>query len=102
MALLTLVRSAPIKAEMTFNITQPGLFQMNIKLLKYVKEEGYCCMWAWLETNKAKPSSDIMDELGKVCTSRALRYHRAAHRNGKVSCEELLKCLKLMESRKTP
>jgi len=67
---------------------------MNIKLLKYVKEEGYCCMWAWLETNKAKPSSDIMDELGKVCTSRALRYHRASHKKGETLCEELSKCLK--------
>ena len=67
---------------------------MNIKLLKYVKIEGYCCMWAWLEANRSKLTSVIMKDIAGVVTVRALRYHRADHRRGETSCDQLPSCLK--------
>lgn len=67
---------------------------MNVKLLKYIRAEGYCCLWAWLETNRAKLTSVIMEELEVVCTNRALQYHRASHRHGETKCEGVEQCLK--------
>ena len=67
---------------------------MNEKLIKFVREEGFCCLWAWLEANKSKLTSELMKELGTTCGSRALRYHRADHRRKQTECEGLEKCLK--------
>lgn len=67
---------------------------MNQKLLPYIKDQGFCCLWAYLEANRAKLTSVLMSELDSVCTSRALRHHRADHRAGETKCEGLEKCLK--------
>ena len=68
---------------------------MNEKIVKYAKAEGFCCLWAFLEANRSKYTSTIMeDELKGVCTDRALRHARAKHRNGELRCEKLETCLK--------
>ena len=68
---------------------------MNQKLAKYVKDEGYCCLWAWLEANRAKLTSVLIKEIGPVCTPRALQQNRAKHRAKILQCEGLGKCLKI-------
>ena len=67
---------------------------MNNKLLPYIKREGYCCLWAWLEANRGKLTSQLEKQIGSVCTLRALQYQRAAHRHKETHCEELSSCLK--------
>src|SRR5262245_10884389 len=82
---------------MKFSCSPHGLIRrqaMNVKLLKYVQREGYCCLWAWLEANRSKLTSVLMKELEGVCTVRALRYHRADHRRKETACSGLASCLK--------
>lgn len=66
---------------------------MNIKLAKYVKDEGYCCLWAWLEANRAKLTSKLAADTKGVCTLRALQQNRAKHRAKETQCEKLGSCL---------
>lgn len=66
---------------------------MNNKILPLVKEEGFCCLWAWCEANRAKLTSELRKELPGV-TVRALQYQRAAHRAGETKCEGAAKCLR--------
>lgn len=68
--------------------------QMNIKILKYVRSEGYCCMWAWLEANRATLTSELMKRLEGVCTVRALQYQRGDYRKKNTVCEGASACLK--------
>ena len=67
---------------------------MHVKLAKWAKLEGYCCLWAWLEANRAKLTSQLTKEIEGVCTVRALQQNRAAHRAKKTQCEQLSQCLK--------
>lgn len=80
---------------------------MNEKLLKVIKAEGYCCMWAFLEANKATYTSKIIAlarERGVSLTSRAVRYQRHAYREKLIKCEEKTSCLKqkIKDGHKTP
>ena len=67
---------------------------MNVKLLTFVREEGYCCLWAWLEANRSKLTSELVKEIESVCTTRALQQNRAKHRAKLTKCEGLPSCLK--------
>ena len=67
---------------------------MNVKLLRYVRKEGYCCLWAWLEVNRATLTSELIKEIEGVCTARALQQNRAKYRAGVTRCEGLDSCLK--------
>lgn len=75
---------------------------MNIKLLPYIKEEGYCCLWAWLEAHRAVHTSKLEVELKGIIKLRALQYQRRAHRKGQTRCEDCKGCLKKPLIRKTP
>ena len=67
---------------------------MNIKILKHARDNGFCCLWAYLEANKQKYTSVMLKELEGKCTVRALQYQRASHRAGLTQCEGLEACLK--------
>lgn len=80
---------------------------MNVKILKHVKAEGFCCAWAFFEAKRQTLTSVLHQELidsGCQCTVRALRYHRAAHRAGDTKCEKRENCLakKIRDSRTIP
>lgn len=69
----------------------------NEKLIKHAKDEGYCCMWAFLEANREVYTSVLVKlarEAGFPITPRAIRYQRRAFRKGEIKCEELENCLK--------
>lgn len=68
---------------------------MNIKLLKYVRSEGYCCLWAWLEANRAVLTSELEKRIENICTKRALQQNRAKHRKKETKCEGEKDCLKI-------
>jgi hypothetical protein len=67
---------------------------MNQKISKYAKAEGFCCMWAFLEANRAVFTSRLYAKLVHVCTLRALQQQRAKYRSGQIKCEKLDCCLK--------
>lgn len=69
---------------------------MNHKILKYAKKNGFCCLWAFLEANRAKLTSDIEQRINAEIpiTRRAIRTARAKHRQGQDKCEQLESCLK--------
>ena len=67
---------------------------MNIKILKFIKNEGYCCLWAWFEVHRRQYTSTLMEKLFGVCEKRALQYQRAAYRKGKLKCTDCTACLK--------
>ena len=67
---------------------------MNNKLRKFVRTEGYCCVWAYLEAHRATYTSVLMKDIEGWITTRALRQNRALFRQGKLVCEELRECLK--------
>lgn len=67
------------------------------KLEPYVHAEGYCCLWAWLEANRAKYTNPLYQDAvakGLNCTKRALQQNRAAHRAGEITCEQNPACLR--------
>lgn len=66
---------------------------MNNKLLPFIKNAGFCCVWAWLEANKRRYTSALLEEIGKY-SPRALRYQRSAHRKGLTYCPNQANCLK--------
>lgn len=69
----------------------------NEKLIKHAKEEGYCCMWAFLEANRTVHTSVLVKlakEAGFNITARAIRHQRRAYRRGQTKCQELPNCLK--------
>ena len=67
---------------------------MNEKIAKYARQQGFCCMWAFLEAKRAKLTSQIMRDMQGVCTVRALQQQRAAHRAKETQCKNLPECLK--------
>lgn len=67
---------------------------MNNKLLPYIREEGYCCLWAWLEANRAQLTSVLARETAGVLTLRALQQNRAKHRAKETACDQRPCCLK--------
>ena len=68
---------------------------MNIKILKYVKREGFCCLWSFFEAHRQTFTSKLYESIGEnVCTLRALQQQRAAYRAGDTKCEKLEQCLK--------
>lgn len=67
---------------------------MNNKLEPFVKSEGYCCLWAWLEANKRVYTSVLYKQIAHLMTERALRQRRAAYRKGIVKCEGIKVCLR--------
>jgi len=67
---------------------------MNNKLRKFVREEGFCCVWAYLEANRATYTSILMKDIGSRVTTRALQQNRASYRSKTLVCEKLEKCLK--------
>jgi hypothetical protein len=72
---------------------------MNLKLLKHVKAEGFCCMWAFLDAKRAVYTLNLLKEIltaghVKSITDRALRHQRAAYRDGEIKCEKKDCCLK--------
>lgn len=69
----------------------------NEKLIKHARLEGYCCMWAFLEANRAVHTSVLVKlarEAGFQITARAIRHQRRAYRRGMMTCEKLENCLK--------
>lgn len=77
---------------------------MNNKLLPYIKQEGFCCLWAWFEAHRAIYTSVLAEQIKGVCTLRALQQQRAKYRHGENKCQELECCLKqkIKDARKTP
>lgn len=67
---------------------------MNVKLVKYVQEEGYCCLWAWLTATRGVLTSVLFKRVERVFTLRALQQNRAKMRSGVLVCEKLDCCLK--------
>ena len=66
----------------------------NIKIEKYIKEEGFCCLWAFFEAKRRVYTSVLLEDFSNVCEKRALQYQRAAHRSGKIDCENNAACLR--------
>lgn len=66
----------------------------NIKILKIVKEEGYCCAWAYFEAHRAVKTSELIKEFEGICKLNALQKQRHAHRHGETKCLKLETCLK--------
>ena len=69
---------------------------MNEKIKKFAQDSGYCCLWAFLEANKATHPSKLMEwakSIGWTFTKRALRYQRRTHRAGLTQCEHQMDCL---------
>lgn len=78
----------------------------NEKLIKHARAEGYCCMWAFLEANRAIHTSELVrlaKGAGFTITARAIRHQRRAYRRGGIKCLELTQCLKkkIQDSRRT-
>lgn len=67
---------------------------MNQKLIKFIRREGYCCLWAWLEVNRKVYTSELVKVIGPTCTQRALQQQRAKHRHKETACTECSDCLK--------
>jgi hypothetical protein len=67
---------------------------VNNKILKYARTEGFCCLWAFLEANRATLTSKLVQRMEGVCTKRAVQQQRAKHRAKEISCEQLDSCLK--------
>ena len=72
---------------------------MNEKWIKFAKSEGFCCLWAFLEANRAVHTSKLValaKEAGFTITARALRHQRRAYRRKQIECLKLgtEKCLK--------
>lgn len=67
---------------------------MNAKLVKFVREEGYCCLWAWLTATRGVLTSVLSKQTDRVITLRALQQNRARMRSGDLKCEALDCCLK--------
>lgn len=71
---------------------------MNEKWWKFAKQEGFCCLWAFLEANRAVHTSVLVKlakEAGFEISARALRHQRRAYRRNQKSCKKLgEKCLK--------
>lgn len=69
---------------------------MNDKLGKYAKEEGFCCLWAFLARVKSQYTATIYEDEGleKICTLRALQYARRKFRKGQIRCEGCDDCQK--------
>lgn len=74
----------------------------NHKILKHAKEEGFCCLWAFITATKQRTSPAIAKEV--PCTVRAVRYAKAKVRNKDCVCEQKEGCLKrrLAMGYKTP
>jgi len=69
----------------------------NEKLIKQARADGFCCMWAFLEANKATNTSELVKMArasGITITARAIRHQRRAYRRGLIKCEEKPACLK--------
>ena len=66
---------------------------MNHKILKFIKQEGFCCLWAWLEIHRQVYTSDLAKQIEGICTERALQQRRAQHRAGRTKCENCEGCL---------
>lgn len=67
---------------------------MNIKIEKFIKKQGYCCLWAWMEVHRRMYTSVLMEKLENICSVRALRYQRAAYRRKETICTKCPECLK--------
>lgn len=67
---------------------------MNEKIRQYIRREGYCCMWAWLEAHRKWYTGILMERLEGIVNKRALQYQRANHRKKLVLCEQRAECLK--------
>lgn len=69
---------------------------MNEKLIKTAHSQGFCCIWAFLEANRAVPTSQLVKlakEAGFPLTARAIRHQRRAYRRRLIACEETTGCL---------
>lgn len=68
---------------------------MNNKIVKYAKAEGFCCLWAFLEANRATLTSKLNTSINThiEVTARALRTARRKHRLGETKCEGVKGCL---------
>jgi len=69
----------------------------NIKIAKFAKRNGYCCLWAFITTHRQQSTPELALEIG--CTPRTIRYAKAAVRKRITKCAELDKCLKRAISR---
>ena len=65
----------------------------NQKVLKLAKEEGFCCLWAFFKANEKVSTSELLKQLEKGCTKRALQQQRARYRDEQYHCEKLGTCL---------
>ena len=76
------------------------------KLIKLARNEGFCCMWAFLETHKDLPTGKLVEAAraaGIRISARAIRHQRRAFRREQTKCENLTRCLllKIQASGKT-
>lgn len=67
---------------------------MNVKILTYVKREGFCCLWAFFEAHRQTFTSVLFASMNKASSLRALQQQRARYRSGETKCEKLDCCLK--------
>lgn len=67
---------------------------MNIKIAKFIRREGYCCLWAWFEANHRELTADLAKRLTGICTLRAVQQQREKFRAKSLSCEKCKDCLK--------
>jgi len=80
---------------------------MNEKIIKFIRSDGYCCLWSFFEAHRETYTSILFHQMyndGCNCTLRALQYQRAAYRHGESKCENRKNCLKarIREARKSP
>jgi hypothetical protein len=70
---------------------------MNEKIKKLVKDQGYCCLWAFFQANRAAHTSALMKlarDAGFNFSTRALQQQRARFRSKEYSCERATPCLR--------
>lgn len=66
------------------------------KLIKLVRGEGFCCIWAFLRVHEDLPTSQLVKrarEAGITISPRAIRHQRRAYRRGQTACEGSTRCL---------
>lgn len=59
---------------------------MNHKILHFIKREGWCCLWAFLEANRRTYTLQLVEKLQHIVGDRAIRHARAKHRRGIIVC----------------
>lgn len=67
---------------------------MNNKIIEFIRDDGFCCEWAWLEAHRHINTSVLEKELQGTLKLRALQRWRAMHRANLTSCPGQSNCLK--------